>query len=187
MGLLRVGFGGRGFGSFDGRFIRLFKLAVVIIDRGLYRFELLAETGDLFELLGRHAAQLLDGRDAGCMTTEQLEEIQGISPEMVEQIQDSVNAYYGQFEDSPPAEQVEPAEDSAVYEEPAAEELAAEEPAELEAGAETEAAEEVVEGEEGAGHPSEIGEQFGTIDDAGSSTHNQADGADSEDSDSGNK
>ena len=123
----------------------------------------------------------------GNMTPEQLEEIQGISPEMVEQIQDSVNAYYGQFEDSPPAEQVEPAEDSAVYEEPAAEELAAEEPAELEAGAETEPAEEVVEGEEGAGHPSEIGEQFGTIDDAGSSTHNQADGADSEDSDSGNK
>lgn len=34
----------------------------------------------------------------GAMTPEQLEEIQGIGPKMVERIQDSVNAYYAQFE-----------------------------------------------------------------------------------------
>src|SRR5215813_10868065 len=36
----------------------------------------------------------------GTMTPEQLEEIQGIGPAMIEQIQDAVNAYYGQFEDN---------------------------------------------------------------------------------------
>ncbi len=39
----------------------------------------------------------------GTMTPEQLEDIQGIGPEMVEQIQDSVNSYYGQFETAGPA------------------------------------------------------------------------------------
>jgi len=34
----------------------------------------------------------------GTMTPEQLEEIQGIGPKMVERIQDAVNTYYGQFE-----------------------------------------------------------------------------------------
>jgi len=34
----------------------------------------------------------------GAMTPEQLEEIQGIGPQMVERIQDAVNTYYGQFE-----------------------------------------------------------------------------------------
>jgi len=34
----------------------------------------------------------------GAMTPEQLEEIQDIGPNMVQHIQDSVNAYYGQFE-----------------------------------------------------------------------------------------
>ena len=34
----------------------------------------------------------------GGMTPEQLEEIQGIDPTMVERIQESVNAYYSQFE-----------------------------------------------------------------------------------------
>ena len=34
----------------------------------------------------------------GAMTPEQLEEIQGIGAEAVEQIQDAVNGYYGQFE-----------------------------------------------------------------------------------------
>ena len=33
------------------------------------------------------------------MTPEQLEEIPGIGPKMVEKIQAAVNAYYGQFED----------------------------------------------------------------------------------------
>ena len=35
----------------------------------------------------------------GAMTPEQLEEIQGIGPKMVERIQESVVAYYGQFEE----------------------------------------------------------------------------------------
>jgi N utilization substance protein A len=34
----------------------------------------------------------------GAMTPEQLQEIQGIGPELVETIQIAVNAYYGQFE-----------------------------------------------------------------------------------------
>ena len=34
----------------------------------------------------------------GSMTPEELEEIQGIGPKMVETIQQVVNAYYGQFE-----------------------------------------------------------------------------------------
>jgi transcription termination/antitermination protein NusA len=37
----------------------------------------------------------------GAMTPEQLEEIQGIGDKMVERIQDSVNAYYAQFEAQP--------------------------------------------------------------------------------------
>jgi N utilization substance protein A len=39
----------------------------------------------------------------GAMTPEQLEEIPGVDPEMVEQIQQTVVAYYGQFEVTPPA------------------------------------------------------------------------------------
>jgi len=35
----------------------------------------------------------------GSMTPEQLEEIQGIGPEAIEEIQQAVNAYYSQFED----------------------------------------------------------------------------------------
>ena len=41
----------------------------------------------------------------GSMTPEQLEAIQGIGPEMVEQIQDAVNSYYGQFETAGPAQE----------------------------------------------------------------------------------
>jgi N utilization substance protein A len=40
----------------------------------------------------------------GSMTPEDLEEIQGIGPKMVEKIQLAVNAYYGQFEAGPEAE-----------------------------------------------------------------------------------
>ena len=39
----------------------------------------------------------------GGMTPEQLQEIPGIDPEMVENIRDSVTAYYAQFEEAPPA------------------------------------------------------------------------------------
>ena len=72
----------------------------------------------------------------GSMTPEQLEEIQGIGPKMVEHIQDAVNAYYGQFDaaaeggEAPAAEAeaVVEAEAEAVVEEAAAPEAAAEPP-----------------------------------------------------------
>jgi transcription termination/antitermination protein NusA len=47
----------------------------------------------------------------GSMTPEQLEEIQGIEPQMVQHIQDAVNAYYGQFE--APEEAAQAAEEAA--------------------------------------------------------------------------
>ena len=91
----------------------------------------------------------------GSMTPEQLEEIQGIGPQTVEKIQESVNAYYSQFED--PVQET-PVQEAVAEEvsEPAAEEVsepAAEEPA-IEA--------------ETAAAPEETAEQFGTIEDAGS-------------------
>jgi N utilization substance protein A len=52
----------------------------------------------------------------GSMTPEQIEEIPGFGPDMVESIQQYVNAYYGQFEDedvgqaSRPVLEAEPAE-----------------------------------------------------------------------------
>jgi N utilization substance protein A len=45
----------------------------------------------------------------GAMTPEQLEEIQGIGPKIVERIQDAVNAYYGQFETQEEPQGAEPA------------------------------------------------------------------------------
>jgi N utilization substance protein A len=76
----------------------------------------------------------------GSMTPEQLEEIQGIEPQMVQHIQDAVNAYYGQFEtpeDQAQAAEEATAEAAAVEQdeapvEAAAEELAAE-PVQVEA------------------------------------------------------
>jgi len=67
----------------------------------------------------------------GAMTPEQLQEIPGIDPEKVENIRDSVTAYYGQFEESPAepepvAEELAPAEE----EESAIQDLAATEEAE---------------------------------------------------------
>ncbi|MGO9894156.1 MAG: transcription termination factor NusA [Bryobacteraceae bacterium] len=70
----------------------------------------------------------------GEMTPEQLEEIQGIGPEMVEKIQETVVAYYSQFE--------EPAPTSAP-EAPASETLSPEAAPEVEAEAEAEAEVEV--------------------------------------------
>jgi N utilization substance protein A len=54
----------------------------------------------------------------GAMTPEQLLEIPGIEPEMVEQIQQAVVSYYGQFESE--GEQPESAE-TAILAEPEAE------------------------------------------------------------------
>ena len=121
----------------------------------------------------------------GGMTPEQLDEIQ-IGPEAVEKIQEAVNAYYGQFESTgaeypdeavPEFEPVSadmsaPTEESAEFQEPDAESLQSEPGSALEAETET--------GETGeAALEPEVAdaEQFGTIDDAGSPTHNQPDGA----------
>jgi len=126
----------------------------------------------------------------GTMTPEQLEEIPGIDPASVEFIQAAVVAYYSQFEDpgtaapeeseaGPAAEEVGEPGDAGTGEagveavaeelEPAASESAAEASEEqLEAGSE---AVETVSGED-----SETGEQFGTIEDAGS-PQNHAEGA----------
>jgi N utilization substance protein A len=89
----------------------------------------------------------------GGMTPEELEEF---GAAMVEQIQESVNAYYSQFEDPAPAAVEEAA--APVEEAPAAEEVAPEaeeEPAEI---AQTEA------------------KQSGTIEDAGSPPHKPSEG-----------
>lgn len=52
------------------------------------------------------------------MTPEELQEIQGIGPKMVEKIQVAVSGYYGQFEESeqPPPEQEQPEAEPAVEE-----------------------------------------------------------------------
>ena len=89
----------------------------------------------------------------GSMTPEQLEEIQDVSLEMVERIQEAVNAYYSQFEE-PAAESARPRE--GAMEAVPVPEVASEEPAGRTEGLETQATE----------------EQFGRIEDAGSPTHN---------------
>jgi N utilization substance protein A len=101
----------------------------------------------------------------GGMTPEQLEEIPGIGSELVEKIQEAVNAYYSQFE-----EQGQGAAERTAGEEaaaaPAAEPSAAEAPEETASGqAETE----------------ETPEQFATIVDAGSPNPNQSEGTGPED------
>ena len=62
----------------------------VLMDHGL--------TNDVAERL--IAANIATVEQLGSMTPEELQEIQGIGPEMVEKIQVSVNNYYGQFEES---------------------------------------------------------------------------------------
>ena len=100
----------------------------------------------------------------GSMTPEELEEIQGIGPAMVEQIQESVNAYYSQFEDPAPAEAAAagPAEAAAPAE-----------PVEVEEPAEAAAAELQTEAD-----GLQTGtEQSGRIEDAGSPTHKPSEGS----------
>jgi N utilization substance protein A len=110
----------------------------------------------------------------GDMTPEQLEEIQGIDPKMVEKIQETVVAYYSQFEDQAPTAALEPPETPAP-ERPPGEAPPAE--AEAEAGA----AESDVGGapvEEGAAETADsdeseaASEQFANIVDAGSPPDN---------------
>jgi N utilization substance protein A len=127
----------------------------------------------------------------GSMTPEQLEEIPGIGPESVEQLRDAVNAYYSQFEteNAGPAQEAEPAasgEEPAEVDEtgaPAPEvepglalegEVAA---STSEAPSEPEIPEEVLAvGPEPAEAAEESVEQFGTMEGAGSPTHNHPEG-----------
>jgi N utilization substance protein A len=110
----------------------------------------------------------------GSMTPEQLEEIQGIGPKTVEKIQESVNAYYSQFED-PVQEAGEPAETAAAEGEGAAGTEAEMAGAAEVAGQELEppVQESTGEVETEVVAAEESGEQFGTIKDAGS-PHNQS-------------
>jgi N utilization substance protein A len=117
----------------------------------------------------------------GSMTPEELEEIQGIGPEMVEQIQESVNAYYSQFEDSAPegaaaaeAVEVDAVEAEAVEAEAAEAEGAAAEPVEAEPGEAEQPAEAVSADIETAA------EQSGTIEDAAPPPHKPSEGSASE-------
>jgi len=115
----------------------------------------------------------------GGMTPEQLEEIEGIGPRGVEKIFECVNAYYAQFEQPVEAHAGEPAAEEAApgaaVLEPAAEAEAAV-PTEVELGAESEAAAPTEAGPpESQTEPAleAESEQFDTIEDAGSPTHNQ--------------
>jgi N utilization substance protein A len=63
------------------------------------------------ELAGMLAGAGVDTIDKlGGMTPEQLQQIPGVDPEMVENIRDSVTAYYGQFEEAAPVAEPEEAE-----------------------------------------------------------------------------
>jgi N utilization substance protein A len=96
----------------------------VLIDHGL--------TDEIAEKLIE--ASITTVEQLGSMTPEELEEIQGIGPDMVEKIQVAVNNYYGQFEENVPAAP----EFEEVKAEGAPEALAAEPGPEVEAAAETE-------------------------------------------------
>jgi N utilization substance protein A len=139
----------------------------------------------------------------GGMTPEQLEEVPGIGSDMVEKIQAAVNAYYSQFEEqgqgqgeAEPAaaeEAVEaPAVDagelaSTLEAEPAAAEEAVEAPAvdagELASTLEAEPSPAAAPGEtlSEPAETEETPEQFATIVDAGSPTHNPSEGTGPED------
>jgi transcription termination/antitermination protein NusA len=104
----------------------------------------------------------------GAMTPEQIEEIQGFEPYMLERIQESVNAYYGQFEEGQGTAAAESAEveSPTVEAEVPVEEMLEAEPPEAEP---PEAAEPAAEEAE-----SVASEQFGNMEDAGSPTDNHA-------------
>jgi len=116
----------------------------------------------------------------GAMTPEQIEEIQGIDAQMVERIQESVNAYYGQFEEGQGGGNVEAAEAASAAEpaEPVAEPepAAPQAPAGLEeaAGPAGDAPGPAASAHQDAGTQAVSGEQFGTMETAGSPTDNQS-------------
>ncbi len=112
----------------------------------------------------------------GGMTPEQLEEIPGIDPQLVEKIQEAVNAYYSQFEEQGQGE----AEPAAAEESVGAQaEAAAELPSTVEA--ETSPAPAPEETPSEPAEAEETPEQFATIVDAGPPTHNQSQGTGPED------
>ncbi len=133
------------------------------------------------------AARLAEGgvgtiEKLGGMTPEQLQEIPGIDPEMVESIRDSVTGYYGQFEEAAPAAEDEAAAEAAAETEaeiPEGEPLAAEgvpEP-EVEAAAEPAAESEMeTAGAVEAGEPQdiEIAGESDTIIDSGRVSHGES-------------
>jgi N utilization substance protein A len=99
----------------------------------------------------------------GGMTPEQLQEIPGIDPEMVENIRDSVTAYYGQFEEAAP-----PAPEEIETELPVAP------PLDLESTA-SEAASPEAEAIASAAHPDiGIAAESDTIIDSGRVTHDES-------------
>jgi N utilization substance protein A len=133
----------------------------------------------------------------GGMTPEQLEEIQGVGADMIERIFEAVNAYYGQFEEgqgeaetvsTEAAEGVAEGEtvseqlnvDAATVEAEAAEEVGViAEPDSSGTLYDPESPEERFEPgseEAEADQPEETGDQFGTMEDAGSPTQNQSEG-----------
>jgi N utilization substance protein A len=136
----------------------------------------------------------------GSMTPEQLEEIQGVGPDMIERIFEAVNAYYGQFEEGQgeggteaPAETgaATPSSEASLDELAEMEGLAAtaveveqvspEGPAESNVAPGTlydpESSEERFEPGSVESEEPENPEQFGTMEDAGSHTQNQSEGA----------
>jgi transcription termination/antitermination protein NusA len=78
----------------------------------------LLEYGMAAELAARLAEAGIGTIDRlGGMTPEELQEIPGIDPDMVENIRDSVTAYYAQFDEAPPVTPVEePLEENRVVE-----------------------------------------------------------------------
>jgi N utilization substance protein A len=112
----------------------------------------------------------------GGMTPEQLEEIPGIGPQLVGKIQEAVNAYYSQFEEQGQGE-AEPASAEEAVEAQAV--AGGEIPPAVEA--ETSAAPAPEETPSEQAETEEIPEQFATIEDAGSPTHNQSQGTGPED------
>jgi len=112
----------------------------------------------------------------GGMTPEQLEEIPSIGPELVERIQEAVNAYYSQFEEQGQAG-AEPAAAKEAVEAQAV--VAGELPSAVVAEPSPAPALEETPSEQA--ETKETPEQFATIEDAGSPTHNQSEGTGPED------
>jgi transcription termination/antitermination protein NusA len=124
----------------------------------------------------------------GGMTPEDLEGITGIDPAVVQRIQDSVNAYYGQFEEQQP---LSPANPEAATPWPAGPEGESPETAAMEvfqdSGSPEEGLEPLVEAEPMAAETEQMAAEaeemaeFGRIGDAGSPAHNQPENPEQED------